>query len=340
MLTHLLVGALALADARRAPLMKLRGGVSAEQAQQAIGYITLAQATVGHVFTKESMEMYEFKGEIEAPTLAFSKFNYALQIAHAVNLLMPEYGITALAVAIFASSSEFGASTKAPRMPAVAWAGTLLALQHFKDSVPAWLLPSLLIASGLHGTVAIEQAMDMYQIGVPLTKQSKTMAKFVNAGFVALGAYLLAPTLGYSSAQAFGAYGLVYTAFILKMATVDGGAELFNPAGAYVWAAIVCAWTERALPPLTHSCWSSYPKVVRTMPPYAVRGRRHRRAQGVRPLREQPADLLACRLVGEERPVRRVLWCRTRQETARREEKATPCAGGRVNTIDPDVCLC
>ena len=53
MLTHLLIGALALADARSAPVirksnvLKLRGGVSAEQAQTAIGYITLAQAAVG-----------------------------------------------------------------------------------------------------------------------------------------------------------------------------------------------------------------------------------------------------------------------------------------------------
>lgn len=245
MLTHLLIGALALAEARSAPVikksnvLKLRGGVSAEQAQTAIGYITLAQAAVGYAFTKESMEMYEFKGEIEAPTLAMSKFNYALQIAHAINLLMPEYGITALAVAIFASSSEFSASMKAPRLPALAWSGLLLALNGpLKDSVPAWVLPGMLIASGVHGTVAIEQAMDMYQIGVPLSKQSKTMAKFVNAGFVALGAYLLAPVLGYSSAQAFGAYGLIYAAFIVKMCTIDGGADIFNPIGGFVWAAI------------------------------------------------------------------------------------------------------
>ena len=62
MLTHLLIGALALAEARSAPVikksnvLKLRGGVSAEQAQTAIGYITLAQAAVGYAFTKESME--------------------------------------------------------------------------------------------------------------------------------------------------------------------------------------------------------------------------------------------------------------------------------------------
>jgi len=246
MLAHLLVGALAFSadgrnaplNGRNAPLMKLRGGVSAEQAQSAMGYVTLAQAAVGHAFTKESMEMYEFKGEIEAPTLAFAKFNYALQIAHAVNLLMPEYGITALATAIFVSTGEFCGTLKSPRAPALAWAATLFALQHFKDSVPAWLLPSMLIASGVHGIFFIDQAMDMYKIGVPLSKQSKTMAKFVNSGFLALGTFLLAPTLGWSSAQAFGAYALVYTALILKMVTVDGGAELFNVAGGYAWAAI------------------------------------------------------------------------------------------------------
>lgn len=229
--------------------MKLRGGAMPDAAtvQKGIGYLTLAQATVGHAFTKESMEMYEFKSEIEGPTLTFSKMNYALQIAHAINLLVPEYGITALAVAIFTISGELAASLKAPRAPAIAWAGMLLALQHFKDSVPPWLLPAMLIASGVHGVFAIDQAMDMYKIGTvglgpkdkfKLSEQSKTMAKFVNAGFAALGMFLLAPVLGYSSAQAFAAYALAYTFFILKMVTVDGGAELFNVAGGYAWAAI------------------------------------------------------------------------------------------------------
>ena len=240
MLTHLLIGALALADARSAPVirksnvLKLRGGVSAEQAQTAIGYITLAQAAVGYAFTKESMEMYEFKGEIEAPTLAMSKFNYALQ-TRTQSTFMPEYGITALAVAIFASS-EFSAM-KAPPSRALAWSGSPRSTARSRTRCPRGP-PGMLIASGVHGTVAIDQAMDMYQIGVPLSKQSKTMAKFVNAGFVALGAYLLAPVLGYSSAQAFGAYGLIYAAFIVKMCTIDGGADIFNPIGGFVWAAI------------------------------------------------------------------------------------------------------
>lgn len=238
MLASLLFGALAFNAERTAPVMKLRGGVSAEQAQTAIGYITLAQAVVGNAYTKESMEMYEFKGAIEAPTLAFAKFNYALQIAHAVNLLKPEWGINALAIAIYASSSEFCGTLGSPRAPALAWSATLFALNHFKDKVPAWVLPAMLIASGLHGTVAIEQAMEMYGIQVPLTKQSLTMAKFVNAGFVALGTFLLAPVLGATSAQAFGAYALVFTAFVIKMCTIDGGAEIFNVAGGYAWAAI------------------------------------------------------------------------------------------------------
>ena len=191
--------------------------------------------------------MYEFKSEIEAPTLAFAKFNYALQIAQAVCLLKPEYGITAIAIAIFASSGEMAAALKAPRAPALAWAGALLALQQYSDSVPDWLLPGLLVASGLHGIFAFDQAMNMYGIGsvgadpkkpMTLSAQSKTMAKFVNGGFVALGAFLLAPKLGYSSAQAFAAYGLVYAAVILKMVLMDGGTDLFNPIGGYVWAAL------------------------------------------------------------------------------------------------------
>ena len=40
------------------------------------------------------------------------------------------------------------------------------------------------------------------------------------------------------SAQAFAAYGLVYAAVILKLILVDGGKDLFNPAGGYAWAAI------------------------------------------------------------------------------------------------------
>jgi hypothetical protein len=250
MFVHLLFGALAFsADKTRAsPTLKLRGGaISAEQAQTAIGYITLAQSAVGHAYTSESMEMYEFKSTLEETTIQFAKFNYGLQIAHAVNLLMPEYGITALAVAIFAGSSEFSATLKAPRGPAVAWAITLLALQHYKDSVPAWLLPSLLIASGVHGTVCFDQAMEMYGIKNTLSKQSEVMAKFVNSGFVALGAFLLAPTLGYSSAQAFAAYGLTYAALILKMITVDGGADIFNAVGGYVWALIFGGASASAL---------------------------------------------------------------------------------------------
>jgi len=236
---HLLVSALAFNAHKTAPVMKLRGGaISAETAQSAIGYIQFAQAAIGYQFTKESMDMYEFKGAIEAPTLALAKFNYALQIAHAVNLLMPEYGITAIAIAIFAATSEFSSVLKTPKVPAIAWVVTLLALDGpFKDSVPAWLLPGLLVASGVHGIVATEQAMGMYGIS-GLTKQSMVMAKFVNAGFAALGTFLLAPALGYSSAQAFGAYALVYAALIVKMATLDGGADLFNAVGAYAWAAL------------------------------------------------------------------------------------------------------
>jgi hypothetical protein len=249
MLASLVVGALAFNAKNTPQLMKLRGGaIDAAQAQNILGYVTLAQATIGHAFTKESMEMYEFKDEISGPTLAFSKFNYAMQIAQAVCLLMPEYGITALAVAIFASSGEFTTALKGPRAPMIAWAAMLLGLQHFKDAVPAWVLPSLLIASGVHGTVCFDQAMDMYKIGTVgvgpkdkpfvLSDQSKTMAKFVNGGFIALGAFLLLPKLGYSSAQAFAAYGLVYAAMILKMILVDGGKDLFNAAGGYVWAAL------------------------------------------------------------------------------------------------------
>ena len=216
-------------------MMKLRGG---QDAQTVLGYIQLSQAVAGYAFTKESIEMYEFKTALETPTLAFAKFNYALQIAHAINLLMPEYGLTAIALAIFASSGEFSDKLNFPRMPSLAWAAAILALQHFKDTVPDWIVPALFLASGIHGVFFTDQALAMYGVKVPLSKQSMTMAKFVNAGFVAIGAFLLAPTLGLSASQAFAAYAATYVAFILKMVTLDGGAELFNAAGAYVWAAI------------------------------------------------------------------------------------------------------
>jgi hypothetical protein len=229
--------------------MKLRGGlVDAATAQNAIAYVTLAQSLVGHAFTKETMDMYEFKDEISEPTIALSKFNFALQAAHAINLLMPEYGITALAIAVFVSTGDMSKGLKAPRAPMVAWAVLMLGLQHFKASVPDWLLPGILIASGLHGAFFTDQAMDMYKIGtvgvgpkdkpMVLSAQTKSMATFVNAGFVAIGAFLLAPTLGYSGAQAFGAYALVTTAFILKMVLLDGAGDIFNPMGAFVWAVL------------------------------------------------------------------------------------------------------
>jgi len=237
MIAHLLVGALAF-NVKNAPVMKLRGGVSAEDAQNYLGYITLAQAVVGHAFTKESIDVYEFKSEIEAPTLAFAKFNYAIQIALAVNLLMPEYGITALAITLFASSSELCSALKSPKGPVLAWVAMLLGLQKYSDKVPAWLLPGMLLASGVHGNLCIDQCMEMYGVGVPLSHQSKTMAKLVNAGFAALGTFLLAPVLGYSSAQAFAGFALVFAAAVVKMCTLDGGADLFNVAGGYAWAAI------------------------------------------------------------------------------------------------------
>ena len=42
---------------------------SPEQAQTAIAYISLAQASVGHPFTQETMDMYEFTSAVEAPVV-------------------------------------------------------------------------------------------------------------------------------------------------------------------------------------------------------------------------------------------------------------------------------
>ena len=94
-----------------------------------------------------------------------------------------------------------------------------------------------LIASGLQGTFFWDSMKDMYKIGIPMTAQSDTMGKFVNGAFVTMGVYLLGPTMGWSTAQAFGAYALTYVAYILKLCMVDGKG-MFNPVGGYVWAAL------------------------------------------------------------------------------------------------------
>jgi len=237
----LLTTTLALTAGRQAaPLIKLRGGAmpSAEQAQSFIGYVSIAQALVGHAWPKESSEMYEFTSPLEAPTLQFARFNYALQIAHGLTLLGKVDPVTALAIAIYSSTSVQEA-LGAPKAPVVAWAGGLLVLKHFTDAgnVPAWVLPSMLLASALQGTFAWDSMKAMYKLGVPLTQQSDTMGKFLNGAFASMAVYLFGPILGLSSAQTFGAYALTYTAYILKLLFVDG-VGLFNPVGGYVWAAI------------------------------------------------------------------------------------------------------
>ena len=221
-------------------MRQLRGGglPSAETLQSTLGYITLAQAAVGSVWTKESMEMYEFTGPIEDSTLQFAKFNYALQIAHGLMLTGKADGVTAMAIAIFAST-HIQDALKAPKLPVVAWSALLLTLKHFGDagSVPGWVIPALLLASSAQGTFMWDSMKAMYQIGVPMSKQSDAMGGFVNGAFASFGVFLLGPILGWSAAQTFGAYGLVYTAYILKLVMVDG-AGLFNPAGGYAWAAL------------------------------------------------------------------------------------------------------
>ena len=85
----------------------------------------------------------------------------------------------------------------------VAWAAGLLVLKYFTDagSVPAWVIPGMLLASALQGTFAWESMKGMYKLGVPLTQQSDTMGKFVNGAFASFAVYLLGPILGLSSAQ-------------------------------------------------------------------------------------------------------------------------------------------
>ena len=61
----LLISSLALQAGRSGqvtPLMKLRGGVSAAQAQSTIGWIVTASALAGNTWTKENLELYEVCG--------------------------------------------------------------------------------------------------------------------------------------------------------------------------------------------------------------------------------------------------------------------------------------
>lgn len=211
---------------------------TAEQAQSFIGYLTLTQAVVGRAWTKESMEMYEFTSPLEEPTVQFAQFNYALQIAHGLMLLGKVDPVIALSVAIYSSTTVQDA-LKAPKLPVVAWAAGLLVLKHFTDagSVPAWVLPSMILASAVQGTVAWPSMKAMYKIGVPMSKQSDAMGQFVNAAFGSFAVYLLGPILGLSPAQTFGAYAFTYVAYILKLVMIDG-VGLFNPVGGYAWAGI------------------------------------------------------------------------------------------------------
>jgi hypothetical protein len=128
---------------------RLRGGElpplpNAAQAQNALAYITIGQALVGHAYTKESTDLYEFKDEVTGPSLAFAQMNYAMQIAHGVMLFSPNHAIPALAIAIF-SSTHVTRDLKSPRTPMVAWAAALWLLQKYTDccAVHSWVVPAL-----------------------------------------------------------------------------------------------------------------------------------------------------------------------------------------------------
>jgi len=246
----LLVSSLAL-QVGRAPtahrqLLKLRGGLSADQVRAGVAYLTLGQGLVGYPFTKEVADLYEFTSPVEQPTKAFAKMNFAMSIAHAVMLLSPDNAIPALAMAIYFSSPVME-DLKAPRLPMVAWSAALVLMQMLTDAgvLPGWLIPVVLIGSGLHGAFFWEQVVELYQIGTvglgprdkfSLTKQSASIGQFVNGGFVAFGVAVLAQTMELSDARVFAGYALTFGAFVVKL--MFDGDGVFNPAGAYAWAAL------------------------------------------------------------------------------------------------------
>lgn len=232
-------------------LLRLRGGglPSVEDTQKAIGVIGLASGIVGFAFPKENLEVYEFASPLEADSVSFGRMNYAAQIVVGTMLLSPENLNSVFAACMYGWAAAEADNLKAPRLPLMAWAAFIWAAKPYAEYMPEWLLPLALVASGAHGTMDPHGQAAMYKLGTrglgpkdkapgPLSAQATAMAQLANNAWLGIGLYLLAPLLGLDSAQAFALYCLTNVASVVKMLKLDGGEDLFNPVGAWAWAAL------------------------------------------------------------------------------------------------------
>ncbi len=225
-----------------ASALRLRGGISAGEAQKYIGYLTVASSAVGYVYTNEMADKYEPTEKLTPQTTAMGRMNFGVQLAAGVLLLKPDAFVPTLAAVFYSMASQFGETFQMPRYPMVAWAAILPALQWAagEGKVPEWALGGFLLANGLFGSFMWETCYSLYQTKVALNKQASSMGQFVNSGLAATGLYLLGPTLGWSDTQAVAGFLAAFAAGVLKFVLVDGEG-MFNPMGGYAWAAIMAA---------------------------------------------------------------------------------------------------
>lgn len=216
---------------------------------QVIGAIGLASGLAGFAFPKENLDVYEFTSPLEDDTVSFGRMNFGAQIVVGTMLLSPNDMINVFAAVMYGWSAAEADNLKAPRLPILAWAAFIWATKAYSDVVPDWALPAALVASGLHGTFFPQEQADMYKIGSrvgpkekartkPISKQATAMSQLANNAWLSIGLYLAAPLLGLDSAQAFALFCAASVASVGKMLLLDGGADLFNTAGALAWGAL------------------------------------------------------------------------------------------------------
>jgi hypothetical protein len=238
-----------LSSSKVGPALKLRGGgVSPDDAQTVVAGLTALSSGVGFVYTQDTADMYEFTDPLTPQTKMFAKMNFGIQGALAVLLLKPELFNVALGGTFFALADQMGEVLDMPRYPVFAWSVVPFVFEWAvaQGHLPKWAFGAFLMANGAAGIAAWDTLYGMYQAKAKLTQQSDSMAKFSQAGLVAIGAYLVSQAQGNTASQSFGYLAAIMAAGIVKFAAIDGKG-IFNPVGGYVWAAIYAAAAGIAL---------------------------------------------------------------------------------------------
>ena len=238
-----------LSSSRVGPALKLRGGgVSPDDAIKVVSTLTALSSGVGYVYTKEMLDQYEFTDVVTPTTKMFAKMNFGVQGAAAVLLLKPELFLIALAGTFYSLADQMGEVFDMPRYPLFAWAILPFVFEWAMEAghLPAWAFGGFLMANGLAGVFAWDTIYELYQAKAKPDKTGEAMGKFVQAGLVAIGAYLVSQAQGNTAVQSFGYLAAIFTAAILKMVMLDAAGS-FNPMGGYVWAAIYAAASGIAL---------------------------------------------------------------------------------------------